>query len=290
MTALYLVQGVGLPLGVGCLMFGRPWQLIAEQTTATITSGWNIAGITALIGTLGASIIIPIIREWKTRERLAASEAREVKRDVEIDGLKDRITELEEAKDLVEREKDRRETELLESLKDLTLSNNGLTMRVTEMAHTMMVAEGMVSAEAQPPARLVLSDTEPDRKGPRVLIVEDNRRAREGCKEILRSAGCAVETAATFDAGMEAMTRDPEVMILDLMLPGGDGEDLLALAGARHPNMKVIVTTGRTEEYLGRVIALKPFKVLIKPVDYEGDNGLIAAVFAARLQPKEAGL
>ena len=63
--------------------------------------------------------------------------------------------------------------------------------------------------------------------GPRVLVVDDERQILRALEMKLRSAGYAVETAATArDALAQAAMRPPEAVILDLLLPDGSGSDV----------------------------------------------------------------
>jgi two-component system KDP operon response regulator KdpE len=63
--------------------------------------------------------------------------------------------------------------------------------------------------------------------GARVLVVDDEPQILRALQLKLRTAGYAVETAATADeALMKAAMRPPEVIILDLLLPDRSGTDV----------------------------------------------------------------
>src|SRR5881275_2420072 len=58
----------------------------------------------------------------------------------------------------------------------------------------------------------------------RVLVVDDEPEIVRGLKIILRGAGYAVEAASTkAEALASVATRPPEALVLDLVLPDGDG-------------------------------------------------------------------
>jgi two-component system KDP operon response regulator KdpE len=62
---------------------------------------------------------------------------------------------------------------------------------------------------------------------PRVLVVDDDPRLVCGLKIILRGAGYVVETAHTIvDAVPILAARAPDVLVLDLVLPDGDGVEV----------------------------------------------------------------
>ena len=63
--------------------------------------------------------------------------------------------------------------------------------------------------------------------GPRVLVVDDESQILRALQLKLRAAGYAVETAATADeALMKAAMRPPEAIILDVLLPDGNGTEV----------------------------------------------------------------
>jgi len=84
---------------------------------------------------------------------------------------------------------------------------------------------------------------------PRILIVEDNTDLAYGLRNNLEIEGYQVNVAEDGPQGLdEAQRRPPDLMILDLMLPGTDGFRVLKTlrdAGARFP---VLILTARGEE------------------------------------------
>ncbi|HEX7612818.1 MAG TPA: response regulator transcription factor [Candidatus Limnocylindrales bacterium] len=89
-----------------------------------------------------------------------------------------------------------------------------------------------------------------------VLIVDDEPRIAELARDYLEHAGFAVLTAADGPAAlMTARTRKPDVIILDLGLPGMDG---LAVARTlrRESSVPIVMLTARDDE-LDRVLGLE---------------------------------
>jgi two-component system KDP operon response regulator KdpE len=63
--------------------------------------------------------------------------------------------------------------------------------------------------------------------GARILVVDDEPQILRALQLKLRSAGYAVETAATAqDALTKATMRPPDAIVLDLLLPDGSGTDV----------------------------------------------------------------
>jgi DNA-binding response OmpR family regulator len=82
----------------------------------------------------------------------------------------------------------------------------------------------------------------------RILVVDDNARTRDAIALYLRHAGYAVDFAAD---GSEALTaaasRPPDLIVLDLMLPGLDGLDVCRTLRMR-TDVPIIMVTARTSE------------------------------------------
>ncbi|WP_419787625.1 sigma-54-dependent transcriptional regulator [Pseudodesulfovibrio sp.] len=78
-----------------------------------------------------------------------------------------------------------------------------------------------------------------------ILVVEDERIARENLTHILTNSGHHVTAMASAEEGLrELEAREYDLVITDLMLPGMDGIEMLDRARARHPYIMVIVVTG----------------------------------------------
>ena len=104
---------------------------------------------------------------------------------------------------------------------------------------------------------------------PRILVVEDEPAISEPLAENLEREGFDTEVAGTIGAARAAMERrPPDLILLDVMLPDGDGRDL-ARDVRRDSDVPIIMLTARGEE-IDRVLGLelgaddyvvKPFSV-----------------------------
>ncbi len=80
----------------------------------------------------------------------------------------------------------------------------------------------------------------------RILLVEDDRALREGVAMNLRAQGYDMVTAPDGDAGMElAFSSRPDLIILDIMLPGWSGLDILAELRKRGSAIPVLILSAR---------------------------------------------
>jgi DNA-binding response OmpR family regulator len=82
-----------------------------------------------------------------------------------------------------------------------------------------------------------------------ILIVEDDPAMRVGLQDNLEVEGYRVSSAASLRAGRElALHEHPDLILLDLMLPDGDGMSLCRHLRSQGLHMPVIMLTARGEE------------------------------------------
>jgi len=84
--------------------------------------------------------------------------------------------------------------------------------------------------------------------GPNVVVVEDEPQIRRFVRGALESEGCQVFEAETMKKGLvEAGTRKPDLVVLDLGLPDGDGVDFIRdLRG--WSGVPIVVLSARSDE------------------------------------------
>lgn len=85
--------------------------------------------------------------------------------------------------------------------------------------------------------------------GRRILTIEDDAAIRRGIVDALRFAGYEPREAAHRDEGLRlGLTGTFDLILLDLVLPGGDGLEILQQVRDTHPTLPVIILTARGEE------------------------------------------
>ncbi|HEY5947207.1 MAG TPA: response regulator [Kofleriaceae bacterium] len=88
-----------------------------------------------------------------------------------------------------------------------------------------------------------------------LLIIEDDESVRRFLRTVLTGQGYTIVEAGTVAAGIDAVARiRPDIVLLDLGLPDGDGTQVLA-AMPTDPRVPVIVLSARGQEG-DKVIAL----------------------------------
>lgn len=102
---------------------------------------------------------------------------------------------------------------------------------------------------------------------PHILVVDDEPLLREFLQETLRRSGYAVELASNGDEGLRRAPLDPpDVILLDIRLPGRDGLSLLPEFRVICPDAPVIMMTGHgTLESAVSALRLGAFDYLTKP-------------------------
>lgn len=82
----------------------------------------------------------------------------------------------------------------------------------------------------------------------KILLVEDETEIGELIKNGLEKEGFVLDYCQDGDSGMEhAMTRSYDALVLDVMLPGRSGLEILKVIRAGHNNVPVIIITARGE-------------------------------------------
>jgi len=101
-----------------------------------------------------------------------------------------------------------------------------------------------------------------------VLIVEDDAALRLAMTKALRAAGYRVVVAATGDEGLAmALGEPPDVVLLDVMLPGKNGYQVLAELRVRDSDLPVVMITAKGEEAdKVRGLELGADEYVVKPI------------------------
>ena len=119
--------------------------------------------------------------------------------------------------------------------------------------------------------------------GTRVLVVDDHAMTRQGIRALLEANGeitVVGEAGNGQEAALLAHTLRPDVVLMDLQMPGVDGIEGLKRIHAEQPELPVVIlTTFQTEETVTAALAAGARGFLLK--DTEPAN-LIAAVLAAQ--------
>jgi DNA-binding NtrC family response regulator len=103
----------------------------------------------------------------------------------------------------------------------------------------------------------------------RILIVDDEEIVLRSCQRILAGGEYLVDAVSS---GPEALRKagetDYDIVVLDIMMPGMDGIEVLQQLKERHPGVDVIMVTGLSEiKTAVQAMKLGAFDYLPKPFD-----------------------
>ncbi|MDP1861012.1 MAG: response regulator, partial [Gemmatimonadaceae bacterium] len=125
---------------------------------------------------------------------------------------------------------------------------------------------------------------------PSILIIDDEANIRRMVGALLSSEGYEVRDAPDGAAGVAlAAESEPDVALVDLMMPGTlDGIGVLAALRQRHPDLPVIMMSGRAGlADAVRATKLGAFNFLEKPLTPEGVLLSLSSALELRLARRE---
>ena len=120
-----------------------------------------------------------------------------------------------------------------------------------------------------------------------VLLVEDDAEVMATMEEMLSGLGYHLRTARNVVQALEAArVARPDVVLLDLLLPGRLGWELIPLLREQGPPVPIIVMTAASSpDVEDAARAHGVFGYILKPVDLERLDGLLTGALASRERP-----
>jgi DNA-binding response OmpR family regulator len=105
-----------------------------------------------------------------------------------------------------------------------------------------------------------------------VLLVDDEQEFASTLAERLSLRGLRVRVAAGGGEALDSIAEEvPQVVVLDLMMPGMSGLEVLDRIKASHPDVQVILLTGMGAAGDGiKGKQMGAFDYLMKPLNIEG--------------------
>jgi two-component system, response regulator YesN len=120
----------------------------------------------------------------------------------------------------------------------------------------------------------------------RVLVIDDEPQIREALRMLLEDAGHAVTLAESGPTGLTALraSRTPQVVLLDLLMPGMDGLAVLdevieeRQLAAQHGYILMTGDSTRLIDAAAHVLSALPVTVVCKPFDIDDVLETVTAV------------
>jgi len=103
----------------------------------------------------------------------------------------------------------------------------------------------------------------------RILVVDDEEIVIASCMRALEGDERRIDAARTGAEALEHIDREPcDVVVLDIMMPGMDGLEVLQRVKESHPDIEVVMVTGLSQVGTAvRSMKLGAFDYLPKPFD-----------------------
>jgi DNA-binding response OmpR family regulator len=102
----------------------------------------------------------------------------------------------------------------------------------------------------------------------RTLLVEDDPDTSEALTRILTRRGYEVDCASSVRQALLKLEAAPDCIVLDLMLPDGNGVELLRHVRACGLPVRIAIATGAGDtDLMSDAILLKPDAFFTKPID-----------------------
>ena len=131
---------------------------------------------------------------------------------------------------------------------------------------------------------------EPAPAGPAytVLVADDNEVAQRLCRRVLEKAGHRVLTASDGQEAVEvALASTPDVILMDVAMPGMDGLEALRRIKAVIPEMTVVIASAHSmASDRDRFIAAGADEVLSKPFKLTDLTGVVDRLGGRRVQSR----
>ena len=107
------------------------------------------------------------------------------------------------------------------------------------------------------------------RRPKRILVVDDDPDIRQVLLDRMSSLGYLVETAIDGREALDALRREGfDGMLLDMLMPGLNGLEVLRRTRESHPDMPVVVVTALSvRQHAAQAVAEGAQAYLLKPFD-----------------------
>ena len=127
----------------------------------------------------------------------------------------------------------------------------------------------------------------------KIIICDDELIIRNGLKSLIESANLKCEIAGMASNGFEACQQindiQPEIVLMDINMPGMTGLEVIKEILPSLPLTKFIIISGYDEfEYAQQAIKLKAYDYLLKPIDKKNLFAVLENAYNDYIKEKKA--
>jgi two-component system, response regulator, stage 0 sporulation protein F len=143
----------------------------------------------------------------------------------------------------------------------------------------MAARQHITSSSSQPSVALVA-----EQSAKRVLIVDDEPEVRSILEDIVKqvSPSCAIFAASNVEDALAVVHRDrPDLVLLDVLMPGRDGVEGLKEIRKHDPTIRVVMITAADLAYTAAALQHGALGYIPKPFDLRYVSHFIAAALSA---------
>ena len=118
----------------------------------------------------------------------------------------------------------------------------------------------------------------------KILVIEDDEYSRDALAHLLAAEGYEAQSASDGESGIEkAHELQPDVIVLDLNLPGIDGKQVIRMLRNDGPlrGVPILVITGDEDRAAQSAVDLGADGYLTKPVEFDDLIGAIDKLMGA---------
>ena len=117
---------------------------------------------------------------------------------------------------------------------------------------------------------------------PKILVIEDERNLRTLYKNDLEKDGYKVVTAGTAPEGIALVeSENPDLVVMDIRLPGMDGLEAMAKVLDRHPKLPVVLNSAYSS-YQENFMSWSADAYVVKSSDTDELRARVRELLAAR--------
>ena len=118
---------------------------------------------------------------------------------------------------------------------------------------------------------------------PKLLVIDDDRTVLYMITQAFNGSPVTVLTALTAEQGLEMISQRPDVVLLDIVLPGCSGLDIVHKIRDRDPKLPVIFITARgSSDTAIEAMKLGAYDYLLKPLIFPSFKELVDNALAIR--------